>query len=81
MNDDDLDTTILTQICDTLEQHNKILGANQKHLVRLSGEVAELKGIVKELMAANSLDSSDAKFLISLSDRLKAISNALNTEP
>ena len=81
MNDDDVTTTILTQIADALEEHNKILEAHQKHLERLSGEVAGLNNKVKEVEAANSLDSSDAKFLISLSDRLKAISNALNTEP
>jgi len=77
MNDDDVTTTVLTQIADTLEEHNKILAAHQKHLERLSGEVAGLNNKVKEVEAANSLDSSDAKFLASVSARLKAISSTL----
>ena len=77
MNDDDVTTTVLTQIADTLEEHNKIFAAHQKHLERLSGEVAELKNKVEEVEAANSLDSSDAQFLVSVSARLKAISSTL----
>jgi len=74
---DDVTTTVLTQIADTLEEHNKILAAHQKHLERLSGEVAGLNHKVKEVEAANTLDSSDAKFLASVSARLKAISSTL----
>jgi uncharacterized coiled-coil protein SlyX len=77
MNDDDVTTTILTQIADTLDEHNKILAAQQKHLERLSGEVAELKNKVKEVETANSLNSSDEKFLASVSARLKAISSTV----
>ena len=77
MNDADAATTILTEIADALEEHNKILEAHQKHLERLSGEVAGLNNKVKEVEAANSLDSSDAKFLASVSARLKTISSTL----
>jgi uncharacterized coiled-coil protein SlyX len=73
MNDDEA-TTILTQIADTLEEHNKILATHQKHLERLSGEVAGLNNKLKEVEAANCLDSNDKKFLASVSARLKAIS-------
>jgi len=75
MNDDDVTTTVLTQIADTLEEHSKILAAHQKPLERLSGEVSELNNKVKEVEASNSLDSSDERFLASLSARLKAISS------
>jgi predicted nuclease with TOPRIM domain len=79
--DDDVTTTILTQIADTLEEHNKIFVAHRKHLERLLGEVAELNHKVKELEAANSLDSSDAKFLANVSARLKNISRTLEDKP
>jgi cell division protein FtsB len=74
MKDDDAATIILDQIADTLEEHNRVLANHQKHLERLSREVAELNSRVKDLEAAGSLDSSDAKFLAGVSSRLKAIS-------
>ncbi len=80
MNDDDETITILTQIADTLEAHNTILAAQQKHLERLSREVAELKNKAKEVQTANSLNSRDAKFLASVSGRLKAISSTLKDQ-
>jgi predicted nuclease with TOPRIM domain len=80
--DDDVTTTILTQIADTLEEHNKIFVAHRKHLERLLGEVAELNHKVKELEAANYLlNSSDAKFLANVSARLKNISRTLEDKP
>jgi uncharacterized coiled-coil protein SlyX len=77
MNDDDVTTTVLTQITDTLEEYNKILAAQQKHLERLSEEVAELKNKVKEVETANSLNSSNEKFLASITERLKVISSTV----
>jgi uncharacterized coiled-coil protein SlyX len=77
MNDDDVTTTVLTQIADTLEEYNKILAAQQKHLERLSEEVAELKNKVKEVETANSLNSSNEKFLASITERLKVISSTV----
>ena len=68
---------LFCQITDTLEEHNKILAAHQKHLERLSRDVAILNNKVKEVEVANSLDSSDAKFLASLSARLKTISSTV----
>jgi uncharacterized coiled-coil protein SlyX len=76
-NDDDVTTTVLTQITDTLEEYNKILAAQQKHLERLSEEVAELKNKVKEVETANSLNSSNEKFLASITERLKVISSTV----
>jgi uncharacterized coiled-coil protein SlyX len=80
-NDEDVATTILSQITNALEEHNKILAAHRKHLERLSGEVAGIKNKVKDLEAAGSLDSSDAKFIEGVSARLKAISNAIDAKP
>jgi uncharacterized coiled-coil protein SlyX len=77
MNDLDETTTILTQIAETLEEHNKILVTHQKHLEQLSGEVSGLTNKVKELEAANCLKSDDSKFIASVSARLKAISVTL----
>lgn len=78
MNQDDAATTILNQIADALEKHNKILANHQKHLERLSTEVAVISNRVKDLEAAGSLDSNDAKFLAAVSGRLKAISTTLD---
>jgi uncharacterized coiled-coil protein SlyX len=74
---DDVVTTLLTQIADILEEHNKILADHKKHLERLFEEVAKLNNKVKEIEAANSLDSSDAKFVASVSARLKAVSSTI----
>jgi uncharacterized coiled-coil protein SlyX len=82
VNDDgDESVTVLTQITDVLEEHNKIFAAHQKHLERLSGEVAELNRKVKEVEGANSLDSSDTQFLANVSARLKAISSTIKDKP
>jgi len=81
MNDDeDVTTTVLAQIADALELHNKILADHQKHLQRLSGEVAGIKKKVEDLEVAGSLDSSDAKFIAGVSARLKAISSTLDAK-
>jgi hypothetical protein len=77
---DDMPTTILSQMADALEEHNKILASHKNHLERLSGEVAGLKSKVEDLEAADSLDSSDAKFIASISTRLKAISTTLKNK-
>ena len=81
MNDADAATTILTEIADALEEHNKILEAHQKHLERLSGEVAGIKKKVEDLEAAGSLDSSDVKFIAGISAPLKTISSTLDAKP
>jgi hypothetical protein len=76
MNQDDA-TTILSQITDALEKHSKILVNHQKHLERLSTEVAVISNRVKDLAAAGSIDSNDAEFLVAVSKRLKGISTTL----
>jgi len=79
MNQDDA-TTILSLITDTLEEHSKILVNHQKHLERLSTEVAVISNRVKDLEAAGSLDSNDAEFLAAVSERLKDISTTLDAK-
>ncbi len=79
MNQDDAATTVLSQIADALEEHSKILVNHQKHLERLSTEVA-VSNRVKDLEAAGSLDSNDAEFLAAVSERLKAISTTLDAK-
>ena len=74
---DDVVTTLLTQIADILETYTKILADHKKSFERLFEEVAELNNKVKEIEAVNSLDSSDAEFVASVSARLKAISSTL----
>ncbi|MEG3955255.1 hypothetical protein [Microcoleus sp. herbarium2] len=82
MNDGgDAVTTILTQIADALEKHNEILANHQNHLERLSGEVAGIKKKAEDLEAASSIDSNDAKFIASISTRLKSISSTLDAKP
>jgi hypothetical protein len=81
MQDDDVTTTILSQIADALEEHTKILATHQKHLERLSGEVAGIKKKVEDLEAAGSLDSSDVKFIAGISAPLKTISSTLDAKP
>ena len=80
MNQDDAATTVLSQIADALEEHSKILVNHQKHLERLSTEVAVISNRVKDLEAAGSLDSNDAEFLAAVSERLKDISTTLDAK-
>jgi len=80
MNQDDAATTVLSQITDVLEEHNKILVNYQRHLERLSTEVAVISHRVKDLEAAGSLDSNDAEFVAFVSERLKAISTTLDAK-
>jgi hypothetical protein len=78
---DDAATTVLTQITDALEVHSKSLVNHQRHLERLSTEVAVISNRVKDLeAAAGSLDSNDAKFLAGVSKRLKTISTTLDAK-
>jgi hypothetical protein len=80
MTQEDAATTILSLITDVLQEHSEILVNHQKHLVRLSSEVAAIKNSMKYLKAANSLNSSDPEFLTAVSGRLKAISSTLDNK-
>ena len=53
---------------------------HQKHLERLSTEVAVISNKVKDLEVAGSLDSNDTDFLRDVSGRLKAISTTLGAK-
>ena len=75
---DDAATTVLTQITDALEVHSKSLVNHQRHLERLSREVAIISNRLKDFEIAGSSNSNDAKFLADVSERLKAISTTLD---
>jgi hypothetical protein len=77
MSQDDELTTVLNLITEALGEHNQILVNHQKHLVRLSTEVAVISNTVKDLKAAGSLDSNNAEFFASMNTRLAAISSAI----
>jgi len=79
-NDDDMPVTVLTQITDALEQHNKILADHRTSIEQLIKENAELKKRLAKLEAADSLSSSDEKFLVDISTRLAAISSAIDAK-
>lgn len=77
---DDVATTVLSQIADALEEHNKILAVHRKYIERLSGEIAGIKKDVEDLKASDFRDTSDAKFIAGVSARLKAISTTLEAK-
>jgi len=81
-NDDDMPVTVLTQITDALELHNKTLADHRKSIEQLIQENEELKKRLAKLEAADSLESSveDAKFIVDMSTRLAAISSAIDAK-
>ena len=79
-NDDDMPVTVLTQITDALELHNKILADHRKSIEQLIQENAEFKERLAKLEAVDSLNSSDAKFLGGIATRLAAISSAIDAK-
>jgi hypothetical protein len=70
-------TTVLNQITSALEEHNKMLLSHRQYLGQILEDVGEIKQRLGDLEAASSLDSSDTKFLIEMSDRLTAITATL----
>ena len=72
-NNDDMPVTVLTQITDVLELHNKTIADFRKSIELLVQENAELKKRVGALEAADSLDSSDVKIITGVAARLAAI--------
>jgi len=73
-----MSVTVLTQIADALELHNKILADHRKFIQLLFQENAELKKKLGSLESADSLDSNDAQFLKEMTARLKAISTTFD---
>jgi hypothetical protein len=65
--------TVLTQIADTLELHNKILADHRKSIELLVQENAELKNRLRKLEHSDALDCSDVEFLAGITARLAAI--------
>jgi len=78
MTQDNAATTVLSLITNAIEEHNKTLVNHQRHLERLSREVAIISNRLKDFEIAGSSNSNDAKFLADVSERLKAISTTLD---
>ena len=78
--DDDMPTTCLTQITEVLEKHTEILADHRKYLERLFEEVTVVKKKIESLETKDSLESSDAEFLKTVTARLQAISTSIDTQ-
>lgn len=77
MNQDTPETILLNMVA-VLEEHTKILQNYRQYFERLSVEITEVNRKLDELQSADgSIDSSDAKFIMDVSTRLKAISTSL----
>jgi hypothetical protein len=79
-NDDDMPTTVLTQITDALELHNEILAEHRNSIEQLIQENVELKKRLAKLEETDSSNSSNAKFIADITNRLAAISSAIDTK-
>jgi hypothetical protein len=75
--ENDAPETILTNVVAVLEEHTKILLYHRHMFEQLFTEIAELNRRLDQSQSADSLDSSDVKFIADMSARLKAISNTL----
>jgi uncharacterized alpha-E superfamily protein len=75
--DDNAPETILTTVTDILEEQSKILQAHRQAIELLLGETKKIKQRLDKLELADSLDSSDAKFLKDVITRLEDISKVI----
>jgi hypothetical protein len=75
---DNTPETILNNIVTVLEELAKNFSSYQQALVNFQKEVGELKKRVGTLEAENTIDSSDAKFMVDMVARLKAIPKELD---
>jgi hypothetical protein len=73
VDNDDMPVTVLSQITDVLELHNKTIADLRNSIELLVQENAELKKRVGALEADASLDSSDVKIITGVATRLAAI--------
>ena len=78
--DNDTPETILNNITAILEEHTTILQSHRQNFEHLLKEVGHIKRRLEKIEAADSLDSSDAKFIADTTARLKAISATLDAE-
>lgn len=72
--DNDMSVTVLTQIADALELHNKILANHQRSIEELVRENEKLKERLGKVEAVDSIDASDVEFLARIVARLAALS-------
>jgi hypothetical protein len=79
MNDDTAET-ILNQIAAILEEHTTVLKSHRENFEHLIKEVGQIKRRLEKLEAADSLDSTDVKFIADTTARLKAISATLDAK-
>ncbi len=77
-NDNDMPVTVLTQVTDALELHNKILADHRKSIELLLNENTELKKRLAKLEAADPIDSSDVEILADITKRLATISSDID---
>jgi hypothetical protein len=76
--ENDTPETILNKITAILEEHNTILQSHRENFDHLVKEVGQIRRRVEKLEAADSLSSTDAKFIADTTARLKAISTSLD---
>jgi len=77
MENDESIEKILDDVAAVLEEHNKILLSHRQMFEQLFKQTAALNQKVDQLKSADSLGSSDVKFVADMIARLKAISDAL----
>ncbi len=70
--------TILNNIVTVLEGYAKNFLSYRQGLINLQKEVEELKGRIGTLEAETTIDSSDAKLMVDMVARLKAIPKDLD---
>jgi hypothetical protein len=75
--DDDAPETILNDVVAILEEHSKILQNHRQAFEQLFEDTRKIKERLDKLELTDSLDSSDAEFLMNMTTRLKAISTSL----
>ena len=78
--DDNTPETLLNTITAILEEHTTILTSHRQNFDHLVKEVGHIKRRLEKIETADSLDSSDAKFVADTTARLKAISATLDAK-
>jgi len=71
--DEDMPVTFLSQIVEVLEEHTRVLQAYRQAFEDIYRQLAELTKSVEKLKTDDSLNSSDSKFLLDITERMKAI--------
>jgi hypothetical protein len=77
MENDESIEKILDDVAALLEEHSKILLSHRQMFEQLFKQTAALNRKIDQLKSADSLNSSNAKFIADMTARLKTISDAL----